>query len=74
VTVAACDEGVRVEVTDRSGDGVPVLKPAPAGEAEGSMGMQLVDALAARWGYQRGEGIATTWFEIQADLPDVPTV
>jgi anti-sigma regulatory factor (Ser/Thr protein kinase) len=66
VTVATCDEGVRVEVTDRSGNGVPVLKPTAAGdEAEGSRGMQLVDALAARWGYQRGGGLATTWFVLR---------
>lgn len=36
---------------------------APAdGEAEGSRGLWLVDALSARWGYQRGGGLATTWF------------
>jgi anti-sigma regulatory factor (Ser/Thr protein kinase) len=65
VTVAACGEGVRIEVTERSGDGVPVLKPAGGGgEAEGSRGLLLVDALAARWGYQRGGGLATTWFEL----------
>jgi anti-sigma regulatory factor (Ser/Thr protein kinase) len=63
VTVAACSKGVRIEVTERSGDGVPVLKPADGGgEAEGSRGLLLVDALAARWGYQRGGGLATTWF------------
>jgi anti-sigma regulatory factor (Ser/Thr protein kinase) len=67
VTVAACDEAVRVEVTDCSGSGVPVLTPADDGhEAEGSRGMQLVDALATWWGYRRGGGLATTWFEIQA--------
>ncbi len=65
VTVTACGEGVRIEVTERSGDGVPVLKPADGGgEAEGSRGLLLVDALAAQWGYQRGEGLATTWFEL----------
>jgi anti-sigma regulatory factor (Ser/Thr protein kinase) len=65
VTVAACGEGVRVEVTDRSGDGVPVLLPVDgSGQAEGSRGMQLVDALAACWGYQRGAGLTTTWFEL----------
>ena len=37
-------------------------------EAEGGRGMRLVDALSARWGYQRGGGLATTWFEIQALL------
>jgi anti-sigma regulatory factor (Ser/Thr protein kinase) len=69
VTVAACGEGVRVEVTDHSGDGVPVLHPADGGgQAEGSRGMQLVDTMAARWGYQRGGGLTTTWFEIQALL------
>jgi anti-sigma regulatory factor (Ser/Thr protein kinase) len=66
VTVAAGGGGVRVEVTDRSGDGVPVLLPAASADddAEGSRGMRLVDALAARWGYQRGGGYATTWFEL----------
>jgi anti-sigma regulatory factor (Ser/Thr protein kinase) len=67
VTVAAGDEVVRVEVTDRSGDGVLVLPPdsgAADGEAEGGRGMRLVDALSPRWGYQRGGGLATTWFEL----------
>jgi anti-sigma regulatory factor (Ser/Thr protein kinase) len=69
VTVAAGRAGVRVEVTDRCGDGVPVLMPAASAssDAEGSRGMRLVDALAARWGYQRGGGLATTWFELAAD-------
>ncbi|HET9082559.1 MAG TPA: ATP-binding protein [Trebonia sp.] len=66
VTVAAGEKVVRVEVTDRIGDGVPVLPSiAPADdEAEGSRGLWLVDALSARWGYQRGGGLATTWFEL----------
>jgi anti-sigma regulatory factor (Ser/Thr protein kinase) len=66
VTVAAGDEVVRIEVTDCCGDGVPVLPSAvPAdGEAEGSRGLWLVDALSARWGHQRADGLATTWFEL----------
>jgi hypothetical protein len=63
----AGDKGVRVEVTDRSGDGVPVLHPASeaaGGEEESGRGMRLVDALSARWGYQRSGGLATTWFEL----------
>lgn len=66
VTVAVGDEIVRVEVTDRVGDGVPILPSATSAddEAEGSRGLWLVDALAARWGYQRGGGLATTWFEL----------
>jgi anti-sigma regulatory factor (Ser/Thr protein kinase) len=67
VTVAAGDEVVRVEVTDCCGDGVPVLPTGGTAdeEAEGSRGLWLVDALSARWGYQRGGGIATTWFELR---------
>lgn len=67
VTVAAGEKVVRVEVTDTSGDGVPVLPPvsgAADAEAEGGRGMLLVDTLSARWGYQRGGGLATTWFEL----------
>lgn len=66
VTVAARDEVVRVEVTDRIGDGglaLPSAAPAD-GEAEGNRGLWLVDALSARWGYERGGGFATTWFEL----------
>jgi anti-sigma regulatory factor (Ser/Thr protein kinase) len=64
VTVATGADGVRVEVTDRSGDRSPVLLPAACAGAERGRGMRLVDGLAARWGYQRGGGLATTWFEL----------
>jgi anti-sigma regulatory factor (Ser/Thr protein kinase) len=67
VTVTVLDgcDGVRVEVTDRIGATAPSLQPAGDREAEGSRGLQLVDALAARWGYERGGGLATTWFELR---------
>jgi anti-sigma regulatory factor (Ser/Thr protein kinase) len=45
VTVAASEEVVRVEVTDRIGDVVPVL-PSAAESAEGSRGLWLVDVLS----------------------------
>ena len=63
VTVVVWDAGVRVEVTGRKADGVPVLR-RPDDEAEGSRGLRLVEDLAARWGYERGGGQATTWFEL----------
>ena len=63
VTVTTRGEDVRVEVTDCGRDGVPVLGPA-AGAAEGSRGLRLVEALARRWGYERGGGLAMTWFEL----------
>ena len=65
VTVVVWDAGVRVEVTGRKADGVPVLRPADD-EAEGSRGLRLVEELAVRWGYERCGGQATTWFEFRA--------
>jgi anti-sigma regulatory factor (Ser/Thr protein kinase) len=64
VTVVVWDAGVRVEVTGRKADGVPVLRP-PADDAEGGRGLRLVEDLAVRWGYERGGGQATTWFELR---------
>ena len=64
VTVVVGDAGVRVEVAGRKADGVPVLR-RPDDEAEGSRGLRLVEELAVRWGYERGGGMATTWFECE---------
>lgn len=64
VAVRAGDGVVRVEVTDRSGSGVPVLRPAER-DAEGGRGLGLVAALAARWGWQRRGGQTVTWFELR---------
>jgi NAD(P)-dependent dehydrogenase (short-subunit alcohol dehydrogenase family) len=54
---------VRVEVTDRSGPGVPELARAGR-DAEGGRGLQLVADLAARWGWRRCGGLTMTWFEL----------
>ncbi len=64
VAVTAGDGVVRVEVTDRSGPGMPRLCPAD-GEAEGGRGLGLVAGLAARWGWQRRGGRTVTWFELR---------
>jgi len=63
VAVRARDGVVRVEVTDRSGPGVPELRPA-CRDAEGGRGLQLVAALAARWGWRHRGGRTVTWFEL----------
>jgi anti-sigma regulatory factor (Ser/Thr protein kinase) len=55
---------VRVEVTDRSGPGVPELCGAGR-DAEGGRGLQLVMGLAARWGWRQRGGRVVTWFEIR---------
>jgi serine/threonine-protein kinase RsbW len=65
VTVVVWDAGVRVEVTGRKADSVPVLRPSDD-EAEGDRGLRLVEELADRWGYERGGGQATTWFVLRA--------
>jgi hypothetical protein len=50
---------VRVGVTGRKADAVPVLR-RPDDVAEGSRGLRPVEELAARWGNKRGGGKATT--------------
>ena len=54
---------VRVEVIDRSGPGAPELRPADR-DAEGGRGLQLVAALAARWGWRQRGGRTVAWFEL----------
>jgi anti-sigma regulatory factor (Ser/Thr protein kinase) len=55
---------VRVEVADRSGPGMPELRPADD-DTEGGRGLGLVTALAARSGWRRRSGWTVTWFELQ---------
>jgi anti-sigma regulatory factor (Ser/Thr protein kinase) len=66
VTVKVMDGVMRVEVTDRSGPGVPELDSAGRDE-EGGRGLQLVAGLAARWGWRRRGGRAVAWFELSHD-------
>jgi anti-sigma regulatory factor (Ser/Thr protein kinase) len=63
VTVTACTGSVRVEVTDRSGPGLPQLRP-PGNDAEGGRGLGIVAGLATRWGARRRGGRTMTWFEL----------
>jgi anti-sigma regulatory factor (Ser/Thr protein kinase) len=65
VAVRAGDGIVRVEVTDRAGARTPELRPAGR-DAEGGRGLQLVAALAARWGSRRRGGRMVTWFEVSS--------
>jgi anti-sigma regulatory factor (Ser/Thr protein kinase) len=55
---------VRVEVTDRSGPGVPELRPAD-GDTESGRGLSVVARLAARWGWRKRGGRTVTWFELR---------
>lgn len=64
VAVTAGDGLVRVEVTDRGGPGVPRLRQAGS-DAESGRGLELVAALAARWGWRRRGGRTVTWFVLR---------
>ncbi|MGH3166750.1 MAG: ATP-binding protein [Trebonia sp.] len=56
-----------VEVTDDGGAGLPVLGDGANPCAEHGRGLLLVSALSARWGYRRGPGGLTTWFQVPAE-------
>jgi anti-sigma regulatory factor (Ser/Thr protein kinase) len=64
VAVRAGDGLIRVEVSDRSGPGVPERRLAAGGEAEDGRGLALVAGLAVRWGWRRRGGRTVTWFEL----------
>jgi anti-sigma regulatory factor (Ser/Thr protein kinase) len=65
VTVLSAGGVTRVQVTDLSGATVPALRPGVSGLAGGGRGLYLVDALAARWGFEQDDRHTTTWFELQ---------
>ncbi len=71
VTVTVGAGAVRVEVADRSGPGLPELRPAGA-DAEDGRGLGIVERLAERWGWRQRGGRTVTWFVLQAEVPDVP--
>ena len=52
----------RVEVRD-VGPGEPRLRPLDADRVDGR-GLQIVDALADRWGYRSNDAGTTVWFEL----------
>jgi hypothetical protein len=55
---------LRVEVTDDGAPGLPQRRAA-GNDDENGHGLQLVEALATRWGCRRaGSGTTTTWFEL----------
>jgi anti-sigma regulatory factor (Ser/Thr protein kinase) len=78
VVLAAIPGGIRIEVTDAAGATVPTLRaptrpdptrpaPTPAqapDAAPGGHGLRLVDALSARWAYDRDGSRLTTWAEL----------
>ncbi len=60
-------DGLRVEVVD-GGPGPSGRRPAAGSEAEGGRGLELVEALAARWGSAPGVPGTVVWAELPALL------
>ncbi|MET9324941.1 ATP-binding protein [Streptomyces sp. NPDC003038] len=62
------DGVLRIEVVDTRGDRVPGVRD-PDGDAEGGRGLVLVDAIADRWGMDRGlPPCKVVWAEL--DVPE----
>lgn len=62
VSVRLEDDCTRVEVRD-VGRGEPELRPLDTDRVDGR-GLQIVDALADRWGYHSNAGGTAVWFEL----------
>ena len=61
-------DGARIVVCDRGGPTLPQLR-ARDGFAEGGRGLQVVDALAARWGSFRAAHVQVVWCDLGQPLP-----
>jgi anti-sigma regulatory factor (Ser/Thr protein kinase) len=72
VTVLARDGLIRLEVTDQGGTGVPEIRRVGR-EEEGGRGLELVAAMATRWGWRRHGGQTVVWFEIPHDETPEPS-
>lgn len=55
--------GVRIEVCDAAADRLPVRDPASL-EAEGGRGIDIVSALAVRWGIESSNSGKLVWAEV----------
>ncbi|RJL30441.1 ATP-binding protein [Bailinhaonella thermotolerans] len=63
VVALALAPGLRVEVHDEGGEGLPALSAADDLATSGR-GLQLVDALSRSWGFSASETGTTTWFAL----------
>lgn len=75
IHLIAVPGGIRIEVADQGGASTPVLgfarsrEPDLAELAENGRGLELVDALASRWGCGNDATGTVTWFELA--LPEI---
>ena len=59
---------IRIEAWDDDPSGAPRPQHAPP-SADHGRGMDLIDALAVRWGCERGAGEKQIWFELPGAAP-----
>jgi serine/threonine-protein kinase RsbW len=62
VSAALADDVLRIEVEDGGTSGA-VIRRAPNRDAGGGFGLNIVDAVALRWGVERGTG-TLVWVEL----------
>jgi serine/threonine-protein kinase RsbW len=62
VSAALADDVLRIEVEDGGTRGA-VIRRAPNRDAGGGFGLNIVDAVALRWGVERGTG-TLVWVEL----------
>lgn len=65
VTIAVTASQVLVVVTDAGGAGHPAPRQSAGEDDEDGRGLQLVEQLAAAWGYDGGKDCTSTWFELR---------
>ena len=71
IRVRATEEVMRVEVTDPGRGFDPAKTPGHALDGSGGWGLEIVAALAHRWGVEQAAG-TTVWFEINRPQRDEP--
>jgi anti-sigma regulatory factor (Ser/Thr protein kinase) len=72
VAVTAARGEVLVAVTDDGGPAWPAIREGEDPCAEDGRGLLLVGQLSTRWGYHRGDGNLTTWFQVPAEPAERP--
>lgn len=64
LTISVADDTTRVAIADQGSATKPRLEGEDASEMTGGRGLQIVDALADRWGHAGDEAGRVVWFEI----------
>jgi anti-sigma regulatory factor (Ser/Thr protein kinase) len=67
IAVTVVQGDVVVKVTDDGGPAHPAIREGQDPCAEDGRGLLLVAQLSVRWGYHRGDGKLTTWFQLPAE-------